>query len=151
MHTRLHAPRFARLRNPQRLEEGLVEIVIDLAGHGWRSMAFEWVESGVAEQDEARAFDTASKLPGVDPREWRAIVELARARAHVLLERADFQAAHAALVPVLLEQRVLAGEEVEEICREAIDKLAAAPSLMESPSAPNPVEDHHNRARVQRS
>lgn len=56
----------------------------------------------------------------VDAKELEPIVELGRARARVLLERSDFRAAHAALVPALLERKTLAGETVEGICREAI-------------------------------
>jgi hypothetical protein len=73
------------------------------------------VEHGVAEQDEGQAFECAAKLPGVDFREWRPIVELGRARAHVLLERPDFGACFEALVPALLEQKTMSGAAVEEL------------------------------------
>ena len=116
------------LRQPQTHEEALIDITVFLAGDvfcGWQGMALEWAETGVAEQDEARAYNSASKIPGVATSGVKAIVELGRARAHALIEREEFKAGHAALCPVLLERQTLGGEEVEVLLTAAIGKPSA--------------------------
>jgi hypothetical protein len=124
------------LKVPQTLEECLEDLIVFLVGDAWwgcRSLALEWVATGEAKEDEGKAFASASKIPGVAGQEVTAIVELGRARAHVMLERPDFQAAHAALLPVLLEEKVLSGETVECICAAAIATLPDF-SAVDSPS-----------------
>jgi hypothetical protein len=80
------------LREPQSLEEALSDITIFLVGDifsGWQSHALEWAETGVAKLDEARAFNSASKVAAT-ALEIAAVVELGRARARAMLGREDF-------------------------------------------------------------
>jgi hypothetical protein len=113
------------LKKPQTVDEGVIDIAIVLAGDvlaGHRGLGLEWAESGGVLEDESRAFDIASRIAGVDALEWRAIVELGRARAAVLAERDDFKAGMAALAPVLLQREEIPGDEVEAVLWAAINQ-----------------------------
>jgi hypothetical protein len=111
------------LREPPTIEEALVDIAIFTIADiytGWRSMASGYIETGISKEDEEQAFACATKILGAESMEWRPIVELGRARAHLMLRGEDFRACHEALVPELLNWKTLPGEIVEGLLAAAI-------------------------------